>query len=297
MSLRTAAAVAAVSAAVGLYLDAKYSIRCDIAQIRGAWRLQRYAQDLYEIHGEDDWSFYHVLHSTYGLNDNEEAFLFEGRSWTYKRLREEIGRWAEALKRLGVRNRMVVGLFINNSPEFMFTWWALYKLGAIPAPINTSITGANIKHCLRVSEAEMLITTFELSSIVAQTFDLGDGTRDFGCSDPSCPRLGHIVLYDHGTYPSVGHWSSKRRITVMRHSMLPPATPEMGDFPKSSRPKVLHTDASQYLFTSGTTGLPKALIWPAGYSLAGSCPDRYPGMHDKRRRFYICLPMFHGTAT
>ncbi|KAK7892396.1 hypothetical protein LTR67_007492 [Exophiala xenobiotica] len=298
MSLPTAVAVAAVSTALGLYLDAKYSIGSDIAQIRGAWRLQRYAQHLYEIHGEDDWSFYHVLHSTYGSNDDQEAFVFEGRSWTYRRLREEIGRWADALKRLGVRNRMVVGLFINNSPEFMFTWWALYKLGAIPAPINTSITGGNIKHCLKVSEAEMLITTFELSGIIAQTFDLNDdGTGAFESGDPSCARLGHIVLYDHDTYPSVGQWSSRGRITVMRHSEFPLATPEMGDFPKSSRPKVLHTDASQYLFTSGTTGLPKALIWPAGYSLSGSCPDRYPGMHDKRRRFYICLPMFHGTAT
>lgn len=288
--------MAAVSTALGLYLNAKYSIGSDISQIYGNWNLQKYAQRLYEIHGEDDWSYYHVLHCTHGSNDDEEAFVFESRSWTYGRLRQEIGRCAEGLKRLGVRNRMVVGLFINNSPEFMFTWWALYKIGAIPAPINTSITGTHIKHCLKVSEAEMLITSFELSGIIAQTFDLDDGEKNFE-GDSSCPRLGQIVLYDHDTYPFKGQWSSRDRIAVIAHSKLPPATPEMGNFPKSSRPKVLHTDASQYLFTSGTTGMPKALIWPAGYSLCGSCPKRYPGMHDKKRRFYICLPMFHGTAT
>ncbi|KAK4947847.1 hypothetical protein LTR10_013355 [Elasticomyces elasticus] len=296
MSLAATAAAAVVSTALGMYLNAKYSIGSDIAQIRAGRRIQNYAQHLYEEHGEDDWSFYHVLHCTYGSNDDEEAFVFEGRSWTYSRFREEIGRCAEALKRLGVRNRTVVGLFINNSPEFMFTWWALYKIGAIPAPINTSITGAHIKHCLKVSESEMLITTFELSSSIANTFDLNDGTKDFE-GDSSCPRLRHIVVYDHDTYPLQDQWSHKQRITVLQHSELPPATREMGDFPKSSRPKVLHTDASQYLFTSGTTGLPKALIWPAGYSLTASCPNRYPGMHKKKRRFYICLPMFHGTAT
>ncbi|KAI1623081.1 fatty-acyl-CoA synthase [Exophiala viscosa] len=296
MSLATTAAAAAVSTALGLYLNARYSIGSDIAQIRGARRIQKYAQRLYEEHGEDDWSFYHVLHCTYGSNDDQEAFVFEGRSWTDGRFREDIGRCAEALKRLGVRNRMVVGLFINNSPEFMFTWWALYKIGAIPAPINTSITGAHIKHCLMVSEAEMLITTFELSSTIAKTFDLNDGTKDFR-GDPLCPRLGHMLLYDYDTYPFLSQWSTKKGVTLLQHSKLPPATREIGDFPKSSRPKVLHTDASQYLFTSGTTGLPKALIWPAGYSLTGSCPNRYPGMNARRRRFYICLPMFHGTAT
>ncbi len=297
MSIYTAAAaVAAAATGLGMYLDGKYSISNDIAQIRGQLSIQKYARHLYDIHGEDDWSFYHVLHCTYGLNDDMEAFVFEGRSWTYKSLREEIGRCAEALKVLGVRNRMVVGLFINNSPEFMFCWWALYKLGAIPAPINTSITGAHIKHCLKVSDAEMLVTSFELSSIIGKTFDLDTGGRDFE-GDPSCPRLGHIILYDHQTYPLAGQWLSRGHIVLLDHSQLPPATPEMGDFPKSSRPKILHTEASQYLFTSGTTGLPKALVWPAGYSLSGSCPTRYPGMHKKRRRFYICLPMFHGTAT
>jgi acyl-CoA synthetase (AMP-forming)/AMP-acid ligase II len=298
MSIYTAAAaVAAAATGLGMYLDGKYSISEDIAQIRGQLSTQKYAQHLYKIHGEDDWSFYHVLHCTYGLNDDLEAFVFEGRSWTYRRLREEIGRCAEALKGLGVRNRMVVGLFINNSPEFMLLWWALYKLGAIPAPINTSITGAHIKHCLKVSDAEMLVTSFELSSIIGQTFDLNNEGRDFE-GDPSCPRLGHIVLYDHQTYPPTSPWSSRgEHLILLDHSQLPPATPQMGDFPKSSRPKILHTEASQYLFTSGTTGLPKALIWPAGYSLSGSCPTRYPGMQKKRRRFYICLPMFHGTAT
>lgn len=296
MALLTAAAAAAVAAS-GMYLDAKYSIGSDIAQIRGARKIQNYVQYLYSIHGEDDWSFYHVLHATYDENHHteKEAFVFEGQSWTYRRFREEIGRWAEALQGLGIKNRTVVGLFINNSPEFMFTWWALYKLGALPAPINTSVTGDHIKHCLYVSEAEYLITSYELSEITSQTFQLNGGSTQFG-SDSSCPRLKGIFLYDHNTYPPQGQWSSGQGITVVRHDDLPSVRPEMGDFPKASRPKVGPTDASQYLFTSGTTGLPKALIWPAAYSLASTCPGRYPNMYNQHRRFYVCLPMFHGTA-
>lgn len=298
MALLASAAAVAATSLTGMYLDAKYSIRNDIAQIRGAWSMQRYMEQLAELHGDDDWSFYHVLHSTYDSNHHteQEALVFEGRSWTYRRLREEIGRLAEVLQQMGVRNRMVVGLFINNSPEFIFTWWALYKLGAIPAPINTSITGAHIKHCLKVSEAELIITTFELAGIVSQAFNLDEGATDFS-SDPSCPQLKRIVIYDYNTYPTVPQWSSQTGISLIRHDDLRPVVPAMGDFPASSRPKVRPTDASQYLFTSGTTGLPKALNWPAAYSLASTCPGRYPNMYSAHRRFYICLPMFHGTAS
>lgn len=293
-----AACTAAAAGLAGMYLDAKYSIRNDLKQIRGARSMERYMQYLYEIHGEDDWSFYHVLHSTYDSNHHtdQEALVFEGRSWTYRRLREEIGRCAEALQSLGVRNRTVVGLFINNSPEFIFSWWALYKLGAIPAPINTSVTGHHIKHCLKVSEAEFIITSYELSGVVSQAFDLEEGTAAFS-GDPSCPLLKGVVLYDHDTYPRSRQWSSQTGVTVIRHNELRPVVPEMADFPKASRPKVLATDASQYLFTSGTTGLPKALNWPAAYSLASTGPNRYPNMNNKYRRFYVCLPMFHGTAS
>lgn len=313
MALLSAAAAAAAAAVSGMYLDAKYSIGEDLAQIRGGKRMQKYVEQLYKEHGEDDWSFYHVLHCTYDVNhhSNAEALVFEGRSWTYRRLREEVGRVAETLqRRLGVRNRMVVGLFINNSPEFMFVWWALYKLGAIPAPINTSITGEHIKHCLNVSEAEMLITSYELAGIVAQTFDLSNdgsannsaGDLGAGSIDPACPRVRQILLYDHNTYPVPSavdqQWPvSRPGISLLKHDELPPVVPEMGDFPKSSRPKVRYDEASQYLFTSGTTGLPKALMWPAGYSLSATCPGRYPGMYEKTRRFYVCLPMFHGTAS
>ncbi|EXJ76915.1 hypothetical protein A1O3_10072 [Capronia epimyces CBS 606.96] len=333
MALLSAAAAAA-AAVSGMYLDAKYSIGEDVEQMRAGKRMQKHVEHLYRLHGEDDWSFYHVLHSTYEANHHidsdsgraqAEALVFEERSWTYRRLREEIGRWAQVLQqRLGVRNRMVVGLFINNSPEFIFTWWALHKLGAIPAPINTSVTGDHVKHCLKVSEAEMLISTYELAAVVGQTFNLnfhsnldqnnshspgtdGSITPAAFPLNPSCPRLRCIVLYDHNTYPAPDQqWTSSNgddngngntiSISVIRHDDLPPVVPEMGDFPAASRPKVLHTDPCQYLFTSGTTGLPKALMWPAGYSLSATCAGRYPGMYDKPRRFYICLPMFHGTA-
>lgn len=286
---------AAAAAATGMYLDARLSISSDIAQIRGGKRLQKYIEELYQEHGEDDWSFYHILHSTYAENHHtdKEAFVFEGRSWTYRQFREEIGRLAEAFERLGIKNRTVVGLFINNSPEFLMAWWALYKLGGIAAPINTSITGNHIKHCLRISEAEYCITSYELYDTLASAVSQNGKQEHSWMAE--LPRLRELVLYDYQSYPQAG--SPLPGTVLLKHDGLPPVTPEMGDFPKSKRPKVGPTDAAQYLFTSGTTGMPKALNWPLGYNHLTGCSKRWPGMQDKYRRFYICLPMFHGTAS
>ena len=178
-------AVAALSV-LGTWLDAKYSLISDIEQIRCMKRQQLYWQYLCKIHGDSDWSYYHTIHCTYGKNEYDEAFLFEDRSWTYSQFRGEIGRLAQVFQKLGIGNRTVVGMYINNSPEFMFAWWALYKIGAIPAPVNTSITNEPFRHCFKVSSSEYLICSYEL-------FDAANGSLTGHDVGP----LKKIILYDY----------------------------------------------------------------------------------------------------
>ena len=198
------AAGVAATALAGYGLDARYNIRNDIAQIRTASKQKAYWNKLVKTHGEDDWSFYHILHRGYGQNDYDEAFLFEYRSWTYAELRGEVGRLAQAFEAMGIRNRTVVAMFINNSPEFYFAWFALFKIGAIPAPINTSISQEPFRHCLKISESEFLICTYELFDVAASSLAVDEdssltGSDDFG--NARLPRLKSIVMYDYETYP------------------------------------------------------------------------------------------------
>ena len=177
LPVAAAAAFAATAGTVlaGRELDKTYNIRSDLAQIRAARKSRKHWERLNKEYGDDDWSFYHVLHNTYGLNEYQEAVLFEDRSWTYAETRAEVGRLALTFQRIGIGNRTVVGTFINNSPEFYFAWWALFKIGAIPAPLNTSISQEPFRHCLKISQAEYLIYTFELSSTVASSLDIQQG--------------------------------------------------------------------------------------------------------------------------
>lgn len=296
MVYRSAAAIAATALA-GVVLDKKYSIRSDIAQILSARKQRKYYEQLTRECGEDDWSFYHVLHRTYGKNEYDEAFLFEDRSWTFGQVRAEVGRLAHEFERMGVRNRTVVAMMIDNSPEFYFCWWALFKIGAIPAPINTAITQEPFRHCLKISAAEYLICSYDLYRSVRDSLDFETPASWDGnaYSDSRIPLLKSISIYDYGGYPKLPDLPAG--INVIVHEKLPPVTAEMAAWPRESRPKMGPGDASQYLFTSGTTGLPKAATFPAGFCHMASSPYRWPLMFEKKRRLYACTPMFHGGAT
>jgi acyl-CoA synthetase (AMP-forming)/AMP-acid ligase II len=291
----TAAAAIAATALLGKGLDTKYNISEDIAQIRTARQQKKYWTELCKIHGEEDWSFYHILHS-YNQDDYEEAFLFEDRSWTYAEFRGEIGRLAEEFQRKGIKNRTVVGMFINNSPEFVFAWWALFKIGAIPAPVNTSISQEPFRHCLKISESEFLICSYELYDIAAASLGI-DESSSGAYRDERLPHLHTTFLYDYGTYP-IDVMKNRRPVAVdtISHEDLPAPTRAMASWDKETRPKIGMTETSQYLFTSGTTGLPKAATWPCGHAMMGSSPYRWPHMFKKKRRTYLCTPMFHGGA-
>ena len=269
-------------ALLSAYIDAKYSIRNDITQIQCMRRAANYWQELNTKHGDSDWSYYHTIHCTYGKSEYDEALLFEDRSWTYSEFRAEIGRLAIAFQRLGITNRTVVGMYINNSPEFMIAWWALYKIGAIPSPINTSVTEEPFRHCLRVSDSQYLLCSYELYEAANRSLS----GHDVG-------PLKHVVVYDYDTYPKV---PLEDTVTLLSQNQLDPLHPSMSDWPVETRPKVGPTDTSQYLYTSGTTGLPKALVWPLGHAMMGASRNRWPMMFEKPRRTYICTPMFHGGA-
>ena len=296
MAYRSAAAIAATALA-GVALDNKYSIRSDIAQILAARKQKKFFEQLMVECGEDDWSFYHVLHRTYGTNEYDEAFLFEDRSWTYGQFRAEVGRLALEFERMGIRNRTVVAMMIDNSPEFYFCWWALFKLGAIPAPINTAITQEPFRHCLNISSAEYLICSYDLYRPVRDSLDFETPAHWDGnvYRDSRTASLNSISIYDYGAFFQRPELPAG--VNVIVHEKLPPVTAEMAAWPRESRPKMGPESASQYLFTSGTTGLPKAATFPTGFCYMASSPYRWPLMFEKKRRLYACTPMFHGGAT
>lgn len=277
-------AAAAAAASIGAYLNGKYNIVHDLKALYG---LKVYGaqvvNNLYQKHGEKDWSLYHVLNDTYTRLGPEgakkQALLFEGRSWSYHDLVRDIAKVERKFKDLGIKTGDMIGMVINNSPEFLITIFALWKCGAVPAPINTSLTAAPLKHCLAITHTRFVMTSNELLPAINATLQ----------SYRSENRGVQIVCYDYETYPALGEYPE--HVQRLVHSQLAEGNPAFND-----RPVRVPEDPCMLLYTSGTTGRPKAVKWPSGFSLMTKT-SRWPYLWEETDRWYCALPLFHGTAT
>lgn len=272
------------AAAISAYLNAQYHIVQDVKALYGV-KIQgpRAINKLYKQHAPNDWSLYHILHDTYVRLGPDaarrEALLFEGRIWTYQDLIVDIARLERRLKEMDVKCGDIVGMVINNSPEFIITLFALWKIGAVPAPVNTSLTAAPLTHCLAITKTKFVVTTNELLPVIYSTL------KSYADENNSV----QIVCYDYDTYPAPAKIPSD--VAQIRRNQLVEC-----DTTFAKRPIKDAEDPCMLLYTSGTTGRPKAVKYPSAFSMLAKT-SRWPYLFQEQDRWFCALPLFHGTAT
>lgn len=158
------------------------------------------------------------------------------KSWSYSELNAEANKLANAILETGVKKGSVVMFQLQNCPEFVFSYLACHKTGAVSCPIN-----------FRLSSGE-----------IAQTID--DSRPDVFIYEPSCKETVTEAL------KSVKH-KPKTVLMISENSATPiPGTILYDDFVKyaSDADPELDWSLSIYdettrLYTSGTTGRPKGV--------------------------------------
>lgn len=209
----------------------------------------------------------------------DRALLHYGlRTWTYAEVNAEANRAAHALHGLGVRRGEVVALAMDNRPEFLFVWFALAKLGAVTAVLNTQIGGRALAHALDVTKAgrtivgEECLAAFDTPEVARLQTSLWL-VRD--AEKPAAAALRDRVALDLGA----------------RAAIEPTRDPDV-----AWRAGLTAGDAVLYIFTSGTTGLPKAaVVSHARWLLTGEVMvvSLETGVEDC---FYTFLPLYHAAA-
>jgi fatty-acyl-CoA synthase len=82
-----------------------------------------------------------------------EALTFESQRWSFAQLRTEVDRTARALLHLGTQPGDRVALWMPNRPEWLYTFFALAKIGAVVVPINTRFRTSDLAYVLWQSDA------------------------------------------------------------------------------------------------------------------------------------------------
>ncbi|HSZ73382.1 MAG TPA: long-chain-acyl-CoA synthetase [Rhizomicrobium sp.] len=195
------------------------------------------------------------------------AVLHLDRIITYRDLNEGANRYARWAEGQGVKRGDAVALLMENRPEFLMAWLGIVKLGGIVALINTNQRMGPLAHSIAISGARHLVLGAELADAYAETLPLIEQK----------PIVWATGVVTPGTED------------------LDAALREVSSAPVDSaiRQGLLCRDKAFYIFTSGTTGLPKAAnithmrMMFMMYGFAGGL-----NAHENDRMYNV-LPLYH----
>ena len=225
---------------------------------------------------DDSASLAHTFQESVDKFGEKDFIYFEDQTWTYSQTNEAANILANKLVKEGIVHSDRVVLLMENRPEFIISILALNKIGAIGVLINTSLTGTPLIHCINASDSKKCIVGAELASSiedVLEEINVKDKTNLYWVADGksySCPE-----------------WASDLNNLLNKSET---------DTPKEIE-NVTAKDTAFYIFTSGTTGVPKAALFPNTKIVAASTNITRGGYRmNENDCMYNCLPLYHSTG-
>ncbi|KAK3088224.1 hypothetical protein FSP39_016340 [Pinctada imbricata] len=198
---------------------------------------------------------------------NKDCILFEKERWTFQEVESYTNKIANYFTELGYKKGDVVAVFMENRPEYICLWLGLSKIGVVAALVNYNLRNQALEHSIKAADARAIIFSSELQGAVTEILS-------------SIPRnVRHFCL---GSVVANNFMATHLNSCLERAADYPPPTVKVG-----------FTEKLFYVYTSGTTGLPKAAI---------ISHSRFHYMASAVRQFlnitsadvlYDCLPLYH----
>ena len=225
---------------------------------------------------DDNASLAHSFEETVTKFGSNNFIYFENEKWTYNQTNEAANVLANKLIDDGVEHGDRVVLFMENRPNFIISILALNKIGAIGVLINTSLTGNPLIHCINSSDSKKCIVGAELASSLEEVL-----------GEINVKNKSDIYWVKDGSNYECPEWASDLDTLI--------------DTSKSNNltitNKVTAKDTAFYIFTSGTTGVPKAALFPNAKIIAASVNISKGGYRiNSSDCMYNCLPLYHSTG-
>ncbi len=210
---------------------------------------------------------------------NDAAILFEDVRYTHKEYNEWCNRYANYFQnKVGLKKGDIAVVFITNRPEMMFTIFGLSKIGVISSLINTKQRSNPLVHSINIDPGKVFIIGEEL----IEAFE--DIRQNLKLSEEQVKHL--YFVPDNGDVKKPEEFQNLFDLVKNEDISNPPTS-------KTLQAK----DPYAYIFTSGTTGLPKAAIITHGHTYDCSIyfADTVVGF-DHKDVIYVTTPLFHSHA-
>ena len=218
---------------------------------------------------------------------DREALVFRDRCYSFRQIADEVDRVARGLIHAGVEPGEHVAIWLVNCPEWIFTMFALARIGAVHVPINARFRTVDLAQILERSNARTLIAhdvsgPVDYLGMIRELVALdGTGERPH-VHGTRLPGLRRVVLLSDRRYP--GAWSWPELLAgshAVDRSLL-----------NAREASVKPTDTAFIMYTSGTTGFPKGVM--RDHTLLDHLADRYRRLGSSERDVFLnYLPLFH----
>lgn len=224
---------------------------------------------------------------------NERMIWFIETWMTYEEAGQYIDKLATSLHKLGVKKNDIVAFLLPNSFQYVISFFAVLKLGAIATGINPTYKPLEVLHHLKITNAKVLITMDALYGELARPIInksnvemvIYTNIADLASGLPGWKKgLGKFL----GKIPK-GKVDFPSAINFMDLLNVEP------DLPKVEFDPTEHT--ATYIMTGGTTGVPKATIL-THFNLVSNAIQcvLWVGGEDPGVGDIGALPLFHSFA-
>lgn len=209
--------------------------------------------------------------------------IFQGVKITYEQTKRQTDALVRGFLDIGVKKGEHVALWMSNSPEWVYCFLALSKIGACVIPLNTRFKTNEVEYILRQSDSGTLILQDKLLNIdfIKMIYDI---CPELVRSSPGklrserFPKLRRTICYGDKEYN--GMFSLRKLLKQEGTS-------------KISKIKVKPEDISVIQYTSGTTGFPKGAMLRQGALLYNAfCMGQRLTMSEQDIVFGA-LPFYH----
>ncbi|OLL26996.1 Fatty acid transporter protein [Neolecta irregularis DAH-3] len=189
--------------------------------------------------------------------------VYRGREWTRKQTAETVLKVGNHLF-CRTNGSDIVAIDFTNKPTMVFALMGVIAIGAWPAFLNYNLTGKSLVHCVKISNAKIILVDEEVASAINSV--RSEITTDIYIYNTS--RLNDQII---------GGCSTLQPDTILRRGVEP-------------------SDTMLLIYTSGTTGLPKAAIMPYSTILTASKVISLWTDLKPPDRVYTCMPLYHASG-
>jgi len=167
---------------------------------------------------------------------DRECLVAEGQRRTYAEMDARANRLAHHMSEQGIRPGDHVGIYAYNCVEWVETLWAVFKIRAIWININYRYVEDELAYIFENADLRALVYQREFAPRVQAVLH-------------TMPKLTHTIVVEDGNKADTSRLGS-----VSYEDAMASGSPDR-DFPPRS------ADDRYILYTGGTTGMPKGVVW------------------------------------